>query len=222
MSRVRLFIALAVLLAACALGGPASAQEPTLEPAPVATADTALYARELRTVEEDVKRLKERVFRSKATLQLLKEIIVEGAGMGSRVVLWHVNKMGPAYSVDQVTYFLDGKSVFSRSAEIDGDLSGLQEARVHEQTIPPGVHTLQVQMILRGNGLGVFSYLESYSFKVQSSYQFEVKDGEMTTLRVVANERSGFARTFVDRPGIQYEEAVETYRREAVRTSATP
>ena len=222
MLRVRLFIAFAALLA-CAPALGADTVAPAPEPVTTQeTVDAALYARELRTVEEDVKRLKERVFRSKATLQLLKEIIVEGAGMGSRVVLWHVNKMGPSYTVDQVTYFLDGKSVFTRSAEIDGDLDGLREARVHEQTIPPGVHTLQVQMVLRGNGLGVFSYLESYSFKVQSSYQFEVKDGEMTTLRVIANERSGFARTFVDRPSVQYEEAVETYRREAVRTSATP
>lgn len=215
MLRVRLSIAFAALLSSVTAFG-ADVADPTGD------ADATLYARELRTVEEDVKRLKERVFRSKATLQLLKEIIVEGAGMGSRVVLWHVNKLGPAYTIDQVTYFLDGKSVFSRSAEIDGDIDSLREARVHEQTIPPGVHALQVQMVLRGNGLGVFSYLETYSFKVQSSYQFEVKDGEMTTLRVMANERSGFARTFVDRPTVQYEQAVETYRREAVRTSATP
>src|SRR5688572_10709733 len=135
MLRVRLCIAFAALLS-CAPAFGADAVVPAVAPQTEATTeetvDAALYARELRTVEEDVKRLKERVFRSKATLQLLKEIIVEGAGMGSRVVLWHVNKMGPAYTVDQVTYFLDGKSVFTRSAEIDGDIDSLREARVHE------------------------------------------------------------------------------------------
>ncbi|MFT5460988.1 MAG: hypothetical protein ACI9K2_007510, partial [Myxococcota bacterium] len=37
--------------------------------------DVAEFGRELRTVEEEVNRLKERVFRSKATLQLLKELV---------------------------------------------------------------------------------------------------------------------------------------------------
>jgi len=221
MLRVWLSIAFATLLAVVPAFGADVAVSAT-EPTTTETVDTALYARELRTVEEDVKRLKERVFRSKATLQLLKEIVVEGTGMGSRVVLWHVNKMGPSYKITDVTYFLDGKSVFTRSASIDGDLDGLREERVHYQTIPPGVHTLQVQMTLRGNGMGVFSYLDSYSFSLVDSQQFEVKDGEMTTLRVIANERSGFARSFVDRPYVQYEESVEIYRREAVRASATP
>jgi len=183
-----------------ATGDPSSAQPPTD------------VNRELRTTEEDVKRLKERVFRSKATLELLKEIVIEGAGLGARVQLWHVNKMGPAYQMESVQYFLDGKSVFARSAGVDGNLDELRKVMIHEQTLPPGTHTLQVQMVLRGNGFGVFSYLRSYSFKVSSSYQFKVKDGEETSIRVVANERSGLTRSFVDRPGVSYEESVKDVR----------
>ena len=37
------------------------------------------FNRELLTIEEQVNSLKERVFRSKATLQLLKEIVVQEA-----------------------------------------------------------------------------------------------------------------------------------------------
>ncbi len=167
------------------------------------------YNRELRTVEEEVGRLKERVFRSKATLQLLKELVIEGATLGSRVVLWHINKMGPAYTMESVQYFLDGKNVFTR-VDPGGSLDGLREIKLHEQTIPPGSHSLQVHAVLRGSGFGVFSYLKTYSFKVHSSYTFEVEDGKQTTVRIVANERPG--RTFVDRPGISYEEVAEALR----------
>jgi len=167
------------------------------------------YNRELRTVEEEVGRLKERVFRSKATLQLLKELVIEGATLGSRVVLWHINKMGPAYTMESVQYFLDGKNVFTR-VDPGGSLDQLREIKLHEQTIPPGSHSLQVHTVLRGSGFGVFSYLKTYSFKVHSSYTFEVEDGKQTTVRVVANERPG--RTFVDRPGISYEEVSEALR----------
>ncbi len=203
-----------VLILGAALCARAWSAEIGPEGAPEAPAAPHDHTRELRTVEEDVKQLKERVFRSKATLQLLKEIVIEGSGLGARVRLWHVNKMGAAYQLESVQYFLDGRSVFARSADVDGDLAALREVEIHAQTLPPGTHNLQVQMVLRGNGFGVFSYLRSYSFKVQSNYQFKVEDGEVTTLRVVANERSGFARSFVDRPGVQYVETTETYRRE--------
>lgn len=177
------------------------------------TAPPSEYTRELLTVEEDVKRLKERVFRSKATLQLLKEIVIEGATVGSRVVLWHVNKMGPAYTMESVQYFLDGKNVFTR-VDPGGSLDDLREVKVHEQTVPPGTHSLEVHMVLRGNGFGVFSYLRTYTFKVQSSYTFTVQEGEVSTVRVIANEKSGLTRSFVDRPSVQYEETLETVHRE--------
>jgi hypothetical protein len=145
------------------------------------------------------------VFRSKATLALLKELVLDTSGLGSRIVLWHVNKMGGGYTMESVSYFLDGKAVFNRLAT-DGSLDREREIRVLEQAMPPGTHNLQVSMVLRGNGLGIFTYLRTYSFKVTSSYSFTVEDGRQTVVKVVANERGGPWRTYVDRPNVEYEE----------------
>jgi len=209
-----------LLLAALLCAAVATAQDPPVEDASAALDDEAKtengtgdYNRELRTVEEDVKRLKERVFRSKATLQLLKEIVLEGASVGSRVQIWHINKMGSAYTMEAMQYFLDGRNVHTEVGT-EGELDREREVLVHEGTIPPGTHALQVNLVLRGSGYGVFSYMRNYSFKVQSSYQFKIEDGQLTTVKVIANERSGFTRTFVDRPSVQFEETVETFRRE--------
>jgi hypothetical protein len=169
--------------------------------------------RELSTVEEEVNRLKERVFRSKATLQLLKELVVEGASAGSRLVIWHTNKMGGAYTMESAQYFLDGKNIFTK-VDPGGTLDSVRELKIHEQTLPPGAHSLQVQFVLRGAGFGVFSYLRTYQFKVQSTYTVHVEDGKLTTLRVVANERGGLRHSFVDRPSVQYEERTEVMREE--------
>jgi hypothetical protein len=169
--------------------------------------------RELSTVEEEVNRLKERVFRSKATLQLLKELVVEGASVGARLVIWHTNKMGGAYSMESAQYFLDGKNIFTK-VDPGGTLDSVRELKIHEQTLPPGVHSLQVQFVLRGAGFGVFSYLRTYQFKVQSTYTVNVEDGKATTLRVLANERGGLRHSFVDRPSVQYEERTEVMREE--------
>lgn len=167
--------------------------------------------KELLTVEQNVSNLKERVFRSKATLQLLRELVIEGATLGSRVSIWHVNKMSSAYTVESVQYFLDGKAVFSRT-DTTGGLDDLSAVEIHAQTLPPGQHNLQVNMVLRGNGMGLFSYVRAYSFKVQSSYAFTVEDGKLTTVQVVVNEKGGPFTAFVDRPDVGYEEDMESLR----------
>ncbi len=192
-------------------------EEPAAEEGPsaaelveAAERDAVELRRELRTVEEDVSNLKERVFRSKATLKLLKELVVEGVATGSRVVVWHINQLGGGYSMESAQYFLDGKNVFSK-VDPGGTLDTVREIKVHVQTLPPGQHSLQVNYVLRGKGYKVFSYLRSYQFKVQSSYTFEVADGKLSVVRVIADSRGGL-RNFVERPTVLYDERDETIR----------
>src|SRR5690606_38051511 len=116
------------------------------------------FKKELGSVEEQVDDLKERVFRSKATLEMLEELVVDGAVGGSRLVLWHINRLGGGYAVEGVQYFLDGKSVFSRN-DTSGTLDDAREFKVHEQAVTPGEHELQVLLHLRGQGYRLFSYL---------------------------------------------------------------
>ena len=128
--------------------------------------------------------------------------------MGSRVSIWHVNQMSGAYKLESVQYFLDGKNVYSK-VDPDGSLDDFREMKIREQTVAPGTHNLQVHMVMRGNGFGIFTYLRTFQFKVQSSYSFEVEDGRLSTIRVIANTKGGLRRTFVERPSVQYEERTE-------------
>lgn len=196
--------------APAASADPAAPAEPTAEEAAEDAASD--FSRELRTVEEDVSNLKERVFRSKATLKLLKELVVDASATGSRVLLWHINKLGGGYSMESIQYFLDGKSVYSK-VDPGGTLDTMRELQVHEQSLSPGTHSLQVNMVLRGKGYKVFSYLRTYQFKVQSSYSFKIEEGRVSTIRVIADSRGGL-RNFVERPTIQYDERTETFREE--------
>ncbi len=179
------------------------AQEPE---APAAEEDVAGadYHLELLSLEEDVNALKERVFRSKATLQLLKEIVIEGSTTGSRATIWHVNELGGSYRVVSITYLLDGQSVYSRSDE-DGALSDSRDVKIWEGALPPGSHNITVSAVLQGNGFGVFNYVENYNFNVRSSYAFEAEDEHHASVRVVLDERSGIGRSFIERPQVTYE-----------------
>jgi hypothetical protein len=162
------------------------------------------FNRELLTIEENVNTLKERVFRSKATLQLLKEIVVQGSTSGSRGAVWHVNKLGRGYTIESVSYYLDGQGKYSK-VDASGGLSKTKEIKVFDGPIPPGNHNLTVHMKLRGNGFGVFSYVSNYVFNVQASTAFVAEDGKSCKVEAVVNERRGIGRSFTERPYVKFE-----------------
>lgn len=168
------------------------------------TLSSGEFNKRLLTVEEKVNSLKEQVFRSKATLQLLKEIVVQGSTSGARAVIWHVNELGATYAVQSVSYFLDGTSIYSKAA-VDGSLNKTREFKLHDGAISSGNHTLSVSMILRGNGFGVFSYVDRYTFNVQSSYAFTAEDGKSCEVWVRLRERKGIGRSFIERPAVEYD-----------------
>ncbi|RME25120.1 MAG: hypothetical protein D6798_09650 [Deltaproteobacteria bacterium] len=161
------------------------------------------FDRELLTIEEQVNALKERVFRSKATLQLLAEIVAQGAGTGSRATITHVNRLGRAYRIKSLAYYLDGQSRFSQSAA-DGGLSDVDEIVVFDGPLSPGTHKLAVTMALQGSG-GMFSYVDDIDFNVQSSASVVVEEGADCTIRVVADEQGGLSRGFTERPDIDFD-----------------
>jgi hypothetical protein len=181
--------------------------------APAAPPQVFESARELRSLEEDVHGLKERVFRSKATLQLLKELVIEGATMGSRVAVWHVNRLGGGYNIESIQYFLDGKNIYSK-VDPGGSLDDFREVKVREQTVAPGQHNLTVRLVLRGNGFGIFTYLRTLKFKATAIHPFEVDDGRITSLRVITSTEGSVGRNFYQRPHIVVEQSSAQLREE--------
>lgn len=188
---------------------PVAAEDETLVDPPDASAElqeqaAADFNQELLTIEEEVSSIKEQVFRSKATLQLLREIVVTGSAEGSQATIWHVNKLGSGYTLESVAYFLDGRGQFAKS-DPTGVLDEQREFKVFDQALPPGNHNLTVNMKLRGNGFGVFSYVKDYTFNVQSSTAFVAEEGKSCQVRVIANERKGIGRSFTERPNVSFE-----------------
>ncbi|HYO55648.1 dihydrolipoamide acetyltransferase [Archangium sp.] len=203
-------------LAGTALWAPAFAQQgpgAVAAPAPAATApadrqaqtaDEAFNTR-VRTLDEQVVDLKEKVYRSKARLQLLQETVLGGdLSTGARAVLLHRNEMGDSFVLESVAYALDGAPIYTRTDENE-ELSKRQEFEIFNGRIVPGQHQVAVQLVYRGHGYGVFSYLEGYRFKVQSSYTFNAEPGKVTTVRVVGFENGGVTTDLQDRPAVRYD-----------------
>ncbi|WP_375771735.1 dihydrolipoamide acetyltransferase [Archangium gephyra] len=190
-----------------AVSAPASPQPAA--PAPAAsqarTADEAFNTR-VRTLEEQVVDLKEKIYRSKARLQLLQETVLGGdLSTGARAVLVHRNEMGDSFVLESVAYALDGAPIYTRTDEASEELSKNREFEIFKGRIVPGQHQVAVRLVYRGHGYGVFSYLEGYRFKVQSSYTFNAEPGKVTTVRVVGFEKGGLTTDLQDRPAVRYD-----------------
>ncbi len=190
---------------------PASGEDPAAaDPAevPSVTSDTPSVGPEipvnlrLRRLEQRVQALKERAWRAKARVGMLKEAVL-GGGVGARANIKHVNKMGNSYRLIKLVYALDGAQVFARS-DASGALHKESEFDVLTGPISPGSHTISVLALYRGHGYGVFKYLKKYKFTVRSSHTFTASEGKGTSIKVVAFERGGVTTPLDKRPAFDF------------------
>ncbi|HYV47041.1 MAG TPA: dihydrolipoamide acetyltransferase [Myxococcaceae bacterium] len=197
-------------------------QKPGEAPAPQKplTADEAFNAR-VKTLEEQVVDLKEKIFRTKARLLLLQETVLGGdLSSGARAVLFHRNEMGSSFVLESVAYALDGAPIFTK-VDVNGDLDKREEFEIFNGRIVPGQHQIAVRLVYRGHGYGIFSYLEGYKFKVQSSYTFNAEAAKVTTVKIVGYEKGGITADLKDRPAVRYD--VEVAKDAAMKPQdATP
>ena len=212
-----LLCALAPALALAQGAAPARGPGPAVPPSADDLADL-----KVRTLEERVNDLKEKIFRTKARLSNLQEMVMGGdVTSGARAVLFHRNEMGPEFVLESVTYALDGAPIYTK-VDKDGDLDKRQQFEIFNGRVVPGNHQLVVKMTYRGSGFGVFSYLDGYRFKVQSSYVFNAEPGRTTQVKVVGFEKGGLTADLQDRPSVRYDVDVRNEDRSQPRPAAAP
>jgi hypothetical protein len=159
----------------------------------------------IKGVEEQVNDLKEKIFRTKSRLLLLQETVLGGnISSSAKAVIFHENDMGSSFVLESAAYALDGAAIFTK-VDNGGDLSDKQSFEIFNGQIVPGNHQISVRLVYRGHGYGLFTYLEGYKFKVQSSYTFDAEPGRVSVVRVVGFEKGGMTTDLKDRPAVRYD-----------------
>ena len=171
--------------------------------------DEGAYRVQVQGLEQKVNDLKERIFRSKARLNLLKETVLHGTISGSRAIVKHKNEMGSSFRLVKVVYAIDGSKIRS---EVDnsGGLHDKKEFEIFNGSIVPGNHTISATMVFKGHGFGIFSYLKGYKFTVRSSHTFTASEGRQINVTVRAFEKGNFTTELKDRPAIDFKVNVMT------------
>lgn len=165
---------------------------------------TALLEKQIREVGTSVDTLKEDTFTTKSRLMLLREEVLQRSVSGSRIQIRHKNKMGGQYSLVQIYYVIDQQPVFVRD-DSSGALNKLDDEVISDQLLSPGSHQLSVLYVYKGKPWGVFQYMNDYTFRVESGYDFTVDEGKTAELVVTAAEAGNFFTAYEKRPTVKYQ-----------------
>lgn len=196
--------ALGPALLVLGFAGTVHAEDPASTAAPAATDAQASLERELLSAEESVDSMKERVFRAKATLQLLQEIVIEGATGASRGTFSYQNKLGTDFTVESLNYLVDGQARFTKT-DTTGALDNPEALKVFEGPLTPGSHNVQVELRLRPTGYSLFRYARSYTIDVRSAYSFEAEVGKLCSVKAVATDRGGAVKSLEERAKVDFD-----------------
>ncbi len=179
------------------------------------------YDNKLRELEEKVIGLKEKVFRSKTRLLLLKERILNDVIAEAKVVIFHDNDMGASLVPVQVLYHLDGEKIYFQDDSSD-ILEEQDSIEIFNQNLVPGNHVLAVEMVYRGDS-SVFAYLKDYLFKLRANYTFYATKGKITTVRAIGYQRGDITYDLRERPSITFDVKQVSYTKtEAGKTLPLP
>lgn len=187
------------------------------KPAAPESGDEA-YNLKITELEGRVNDLKEKIFRSKTRLAILKETVLSSSIAGAEAQIVHRNEMGSSFRLEKVTYAMDGVPIKSL-VDNDGDLADREEIEILNGPIVPTNHTIAVTMVYRGNGYGIFSYLRGYVFTLRSSFTFHAEEGKVIRITVAGYERGGITTDLKDRPDIRFDSQLSDSRR-SPRTAA--
>lgn len=141
-----------------------------------------VYDLRVRELETQIDDLKERVFRSKSRIVLLKETVLAENLAGSRAVVVFENDLGAGYRLERGIFSIDGSRVYNSTST--DDLRARDGLEVFTGPLTPGTHTVSVSLGMRGSGYGVFSYARGYEFDLRFSCQFTAEEGRTTVVTV--------------------------------------
>jgi hypothetical protein len=167
--------------------------------------ESEIYGARIDGLQGEVDDLKERIFRSKARLSVLKETVLHGVLAGSRVIIVHRNLMGSQFRLTKLAVILDGAQIYARTDE-SGALDQEDELTVLDGNIVPGPHTITVELTYQGQGFGVFSYLNGYTFESRSSHNFTAPENGSVRLMSSGFEKGNVTTEMKDRPSIDWQE----------------
>ena len=98
--------------------------------------------------------------------------------------------LGKRFRFVEARVVLDGLELTNRVAANGQELE--HKFRAYDGAVTPGAHTVTVTLEYEGRNAGIFTYLDNYRFRVESTAEFTVHESSRpATILVLAYERPG-------------------------------
>ncbi|MBL8972296.1 MAG: hypothetical protein JNK56_17050 [Myxococcales bacterium] len=166
--------------------------------------ESEIYGDRLDGIEGEVAALKDKIFRSKARLAVLRDTVMSGVMAGGRVIVAHRNLMSSGFRLVRAAVILDGAQIYARSDDT-GALDQEDELPIFDGNLPPGPHEVTIELTYQGQGYGAFSYLKGYTFKSASTHSFAVGESGQFKLVSKGYERGNLSTEMKDRPAVEWQ-----------------
>lgn len=145
---------------------------------------------ELRRIHTQLAGISDQVFRTES---------------GAKTEIRFKNEISDAYRLVHVTALLDGKPLYEKEGDTLADAKDLP---LFSGALVTGDHVLSLQLTFKGNGYGIFKYLEGYTFAVKSTHGMTVGGAGPVNIGVVAFEKGDKTTPLDLRPAVEWRESM--------------
>jgi hypothetical protein len=115
--------------------------------------------------------------------------------------------MGKRFKLVEARVVIDGQELGRRVASGGQELE--PQFRVFDGEVGPGPHQVTVSLVYEGRNVGIFTYMDDYKVRMQSSAEFTVQDrAHPAVVQVLAYERSGVTIPIEKRPTMELKPGV--------------
>lgn len=126
-------------------------------------------------------------------------------GVAGRLLVTFEDGLSSTFLLVRAEIALDGVPLWT-CHDPERSLDAREPVLVHDGPVTTGGHRLTVSLEYRGRGLGVFSYLEGYTFRVAAEHAFGIPTTGTLALRVAAWEQGDPTTPLEERPQVRFEE----------------
>jgi hypothetical protein len=126
-------------------------------------------------------------------------------GPPGRIAVSFEDTLGEAFGLELVEVSLDGKVVLACGGT-GAQLDARSPVFLWEGSAGPGEHELQLRLVYRGKGYGIFSYLSGYTFEVKSRHAVDIPPAGFRAVHATAYERGDPTTPIEERPQVRFEE----------------
>jgi hypothetical protein len=199
MKRFAWTVGIVAALGATWTGGASAQNDSAPPPSP---RDGGSYRVRLQDLQERVETLHEQLRRMQEKQKFLTDSLPTAAGPVEADI--DVRDLTTsAYVLTSVRVWLDDQLVYLRTDE-GGALGDLRAVTAFHGSIPPGEHSVRVDVRLAGNG-ALLPYMRAYRFEVRDERRFVATEGHPSHVTIRAYERGDVTTPFEQRPAIAWE-----------------